>query len=133
MGHLSSEKFLAATSIATATISMIFWSFGFLRMGTVGLISQALGKGDYKEIVYTTIRNLYIAAIIGFAIFFLKTPLMSLIQNFFQSSSETQLLIEKYVSIRLFSAPAELSLYVLVGLFLGLQKTTISSFQLLCF
>ena len=133
MGHLSNEKFLAATSIATAIISMIFWSFGFLRMGTVGLISQALGKGDYREIVLTTVRNLYIAAIIGFLIFFLKTPLMFLIQNFFQSSSETQLLIEKYVSIRLFSAPAELSLYVLVGLFLGLQKTTVSSFMIMFF
>ena len=51
MGHLSDQKFLAAVSISTAVITMIYWSFGFLRMGTVGLVSQALGRGDYREIV----------------------------------------------------------------------------------
>mgnify|MGYP001300987937 CR=1 FL=1 len=55
MGHLSDQKFLAAVSISTAVITMIYWSFGFLRMGTVGLVAQALGRGDYREIVLTTI------------------------------------------------------------------------------
>ena len=45
MGHLENEKFLIAVSISTTFLTIIFWSFGFLRMGTVGLISQALGKG----------------------------------------------------------------------------------------
>ena len=49
MGHLGNEKFLAATSIAASVITVIFWSFGFLRMGTVGLVGQSLGKGDYRE------------------------------------------------------------------------------------
>ena len=133
MGNLGNEKFLAATSISTAVITMIYWSFGFLRMGTVGLISQALGKGDYREIVFTVFRNLYIAGIFGFIIFFLKDPLLSVIQQFFNSTNETQLLIEKYISIRLFSAPAELSMYVLIGLFLGLQKTTLSSLMTMFF
>ena len=51
MGHLSSATFLAAASIATSVMTMILWSFGFLRMGTVGLVAQSLGKGDYREIV----------------------------------------------------------------------------------
>jgi MATE family multidrug resistance protein len=50
MGHLSSEKYLAAISIATSVVTMIFWSFGFLRMGTVGLIAQSLGRKDWPEI-----------------------------------------------------------------------------------
>ena len=70
MGHLGSEKFLAATSISSSVITMILWSFGFLRMGTVGLVSQALGKADYRDIILTVIRNLYIAGIIGFILFF---------------------------------------------------------------
>ena len=49
MGHLSDQKFLAAVSISTAVITMIYWSFGFLRMGTVGLVSQALGR-SLKEL-----------------------------------------------------------------------------------
>ena len=58
MGHQPNPSYLSAVSISTAVISMIFWSFGFLRMVTVGLISQALGKSDYREIVLTIIRNL---------------------------------------------------------------------------
>ena len=83
MGHLNNARYLAATSIATSVISMIFWSFGFLRMGTTGLVSQSLGKGDYREIVLSTIRNLSIAALIGFLLLFLKYPTLSLIDSYF--------------------------------------------------
>ena len=61
MGHLSSEKFLAAISIATSVLTMIFLSFGFLRMGTVGLVSQAFGKKDWNEVVLIFVRNLILA------------------------------------------------------------------------
>ena len=65
MGHLGSEKFLAAISIATSVITMTFWSFGFLRMGTVGLVSQSLGNNEWNEIILTFTRNLIIALMIG--------------------------------------------------------------------
>jgi multidrug resistance protein, MATE family len=133
MGHLGSVKFLAATSVGTSVITMIFWSFGFLRMGTVGLVAQALGRGDYREIVMTTIRNLCIALIIGFFIFFLKNPIISVVNSFFNASDEVHLLINKYISIRALAAPAELSLYVITGLFLGLQMTKTSSFMIIFF
>ena len=51
MGNLGETKYLAATSIATSVMTMVIWSFGFLRMGTVGIVSQAYGRGDYREIV----------------------------------------------------------------------------------
>ena len=122
MGHLSSGKFLAAISIATSVITMIFWSFGFLRMGTVGLVAQSLGKDNWNEITLIFLRNLIIAFLIGFFLMTLKSPILFLIEYFFKTSQETQLLINKYISIRLLSAPAELILYVLVGLFLGYKK-----------
>jgi len=106
---------------------MIFWSFGFLRMGTVGLVAQSLGRKDWNEIVLIFIRNLVLAGLLGLLIIFLKSPILFLIEHFFKTSQETQLLINKYISIRIFSAPAELTLYVLVGLFLGLKKTKIAS------
>jgi len=127
MGHLGSEKFLAAISIATSVITMTFWSFGFLRMGTVGLVSQSLGKNEWNEIILTFTRNLIIALIIGILILLLKNPILFLIEHFFKTTQETQFLINKYISIRILSAPAELSLYVLVGLYLGLQKTIMAS------
>ena len=127
MGHLSNEKFLAAISIATSVVTMIFWSFGFLRMGTVGLIAQSLGKNDWNEIILIFVRSLIIAFLIGIFIMLLKSPILFSIEYFFKTSQETQLLINRYISIRLLSAPAELILYVLTGLYLGLQKTKIAS------
>ena len=127
MGHLSNSKFLAATSISTSVMTMILWSFGFLRMGTTGLIAQSLGKGDYREIVNIIIRNLSIAILVGLAIILLKDWIILIIFKYFSVSQETLLLIEKYISIRILSAPAELALYVIIGLYLGLQKTYISS------
>ena len=127
MGHLSNEKFLAAISIATSVVTMIFWSFGFLRMGTVGLIAQSLGKNDWNEIILIFVRSLIIAFLIGIFIMLLKNPILFSIEYFFKTSQETQLLINRYISIRLLSAPAELILYVLTGLYLGLQKTKIAS------
>ena len=58
MGNQDDASYLTATSIASSLFSMIFLSFGFLRMGTVGMVSQYLGKGDYREIVYTILRNI---------------------------------------------------------------------------
>ena len=133
MGHLGSVNFLTAASISTAVITMIFWSFGFLRMGTVGLVSQAVGKGDYREIVQTLLRNSSLAIIISIIIIIFQYPLILLIEHFFSPSILTQTLIEKYISIRIFSAPAELTIYVLIGFYLGLQKTNISSLIVMTF
>ena len=133
MGHLNNEKFLAAISIATSVITMIFWSFGFLRMGTVGLVSQALGRKDHNEIILVFVRNLILASFIGLIIIFFKEPIIIIIEHFFKTSEETQNLIKKYISIRIFSAPAELIIYVIAGLYLGQQKTYISSLMISIF
>jgi MATE family multidrug resistance protein len=133
MGNLNNEKFLAAISIAASMITMIFWSFGFLRMGTVGLVAQALGRKDYNEIILVLVRNLILAASIGLVIIFFKESILFLIEHFFKTSEETQNLIGKYISIRILSAPAELIIYVLAGFYLGLQKTNISSLMVSIF
>jgi len=133
MGHLGNVKFLAAISIATSVITMIFWSFGFLRMGTVSFVAQALGRKDYNEIILVFIRNLILAVLIGFFLILLKNPILFSIEYFFKISQETQSLINKYISIRILSAPAELTIYVLAGLYLGLQKTNISSLLIFFF
>ena len=127
MGNLGETKYLAATSIATSVMTMIIWSFGFLRMGTVGIVSQAYGKGDYREIVKTLLRNFVIAIMIALIIIIFKPLIYNSIQYFFNTSKETQELINTYLSVRVFSVPAELTIYILVGFYLGIQKTKISS------
>ena len=127
MGNLGETKYLAATSIATSVMTMIIWSFGFLRMGTVGIVSQSYSRGDYREIVKTLLRNFVIAMVIALLIIILKPLIYSSIHFFFNTSIETQRLINTYISVRVFSVPAELSIYILVGFYLGIQKTKISS------
>ena len=127
MGNLGETKYLAAASIATSVMTMIIWSFGFLRMGTVGIVSQAFGRGDYREIVKTLLRNFIIAIIIAFLIIVFKPLIYFLIQSFFKITTETQNLINTYLNVRVFSVPAELCIYILVGFYLGIQKTKISS------
>jgi len=131
MGNLSETKYLAATSIATSVMTMIVWSFGFLRMGTVGIVAQAYGRSDYREIVKTILRNLIIALIAAFIIIIFYPALKIGINYFFSPSDETEVLINTYLSVRIFSIPAELIIYVLVGFYLGIQKTKISSFLII--
>ena len=127
MGHLDNAKYLAAISIATSIITMIFWSFGFLRMGIVGTVAQALGRKDYNEIIQALARNLILAFLIGLILIMFKDSILFLVKYFFKTSEETFTLINNYISIRILSAPAELIMFVLAGLYLGLQKTNISS------
>ena len=127
MGNLGETKFLAATSIATSVMTMIIWSFGFLRMGTVGIVAQLFGKSDYREIARTLSRNFLIAIIISIVVILFKPIIIGLTTDFFSISNDTQELINTYISIRVLSVPAELIIYILVGFYLGIQKTNLSS------
>ena len=127
MGHMDNEKYLISISISTTFLTVIFWSFGFLRMGTVGLISQTLGKGDYRELVNIVLRNIFIAIFIALIVIALKPILLNILNSIFNPSEDSEILINEYISIRVFSAPAELMIYVIVGLYLGVQKTFVSS------
>ena len=100
MGHLDNPTFLIATSISASVITLIFWSFGFLRMGTTGLIAQSLGKGEYREQPLIILRNLILAFIISLIIILLKPLIVTLINFFFHPSDQTLVLIDDYISIR---------------------------------
>jgi len=128
MGNLGSLSYLSATSVAANLFSMIFWSFGFLRMGTVGMVSQANGRNDYPEILNIVIRNLLFVLAISIIIILLQNLILSLSLRIFDLSETTKDLYEQYFKIRVYSAPGELTLYIITGLFVGLQKTKTSSF-----
>ena len=128
MGNLGNLSYLSATSVAANLFSMIFWSFGFLRMGTVGMVSQALGQNNYKEIFNIILRNLFFVLIISTFIIFLQYYILNLSLQIFELNDLTKEFYTQYFKIRIYSAPGELTLYIITGLFVGLQKTKISSF-----
>ena len=128
MGNLGNLSYLTATSIAANLFSMIFWSFGFLRMGTVGMVSQALGKNNYQEILNIILRNLLFVLTVSVLIYICQFFILNLSLKIFDLSELTKEFYIQYFKIRIYSAPGELTLYIITGLFVGLQKTKISSF-----
>ena len=127
MGNLGNLSYLSATSVAANLFSMIFWSFGFLRMGTVGMVSQAHGQNNYKEIFNIILRNLLFVFTISLLILITQYFILNLSLKIFDLSELTQQFYTQYFKIRIYSAPGELTLYIITGLFIGLQKTKISS------
>ena len=127
MGNLGNLSYLSATSVAANLFSMIFWSFGFLRMWTVGMVSQANGKEDFNEITNIVTRNLLFVLIISIILIIIQNYILYLSLRVFELSIATQELYKEYFNIRIYSAPGELTLYIITGLFVGLQKTKISS------
>ena len=127
MGNLGNLSYLTATSIAANLFSMIFWSFGFLRMGTVGMVSQALGQNSYPEIFNIVLRNLLFVLIVSVLLFISQIFILNLSLEIFNLSELTKEFYIQYFKIRIYSAPGELTLYIITGLFIGLQKTKISS------
>ncbi len=131
MGNLGETKYLAATSIASSVMTMIIVSFGFLRSGTVGIVAQAYGRSDYREIIKTLLRNLIIALVLSFLILIFTPLIKHVITILFSPSDETEVLVNTYLNVRVFSVPAELIIFIMVGFYLGIQKTKISSLLLI--
>ncbi len=127
MGNMSDQSYLTATSIASSFFSLVFWSFGFLRMGTVGLVSQSFGRNDYKSILNIVFRNLLFVISISILLILFQKQLLNLCLIFFDLSIDTKNKFNEYFNIRIYSSLFELTIYIVVGLFIGLQKTKISS------
>ena len=127
MGNLGNASYLTAVSIASSVFSMIFWSFGFLRMGTVGMVAQAHGSDQYKEIVNLVLRNIAFVVLISLLLILFQNFIFTISLQIFDLSSDTTTSFQEYFNIRIYSSFGELTIYVITGLFIGLQKTKISS------
>ena len=125
MGHLDSARFLAAIALGGVIFNFIYWGFGFLRMGTTGLVAQAFGEHNNKAIKACLFRSLLLAWLIALILLLLQHPLSTLSFSLFEGSQTIENLANEYYLIRIWSAPATLSIYVLSGWFLGLQNAKI--------
>lgn len=125
LGHLDSEQFLAAVALAGLIFSFIFWGFGFLRMGTTGLTALAFGENDRQEINSVVIRAVILALIIACWVLLLHPLIARFSFYLLQSSQGVEHLALQYFEIRIWSTPATLCSYALLGWFLGLQNVRI--------
>jgi len=127
MGNLDNASYLTATSIATSIFSLIFWSFGFLRMGTVGLVAQAHGAEQYEEIINLVFRNITFVIFISLLLVIFQKYIFTIALSIFELSDQTAKYFKEYFDLRIYSSFGELSIFIITGVFIGLQKTTISS------
>jgi MATE family multidrug resistance protein len=122
VGHLPQPHYLGAVAIGSLTFSVLYFVFGFLRMGTTGLTAQAFGRADGDELRAGLLRPLLLAALIA-TLLLAGTPLIvraSMV--LFEPTARIAAELESYLRIRLLGAPAALANMVLLGWLLGLQN-----------
>ncbi len=123
VGQIPDAAPIAAVGVGAVIISAIYWVFGFLRMGTTGLTSQAAGRGEAGEVAALLTRALMIG-VAGGLFFVLIQPL--LIWGAFRlspASAEVEGLAETYMRIRIFSAPAAIAMYGITGWLIAQERT----------
>ena len=91
-------------------------------MGTVGLVSQAYGKEDYTEVFNIVIRNLVFVLLISLILILLQNYIFNLSVGIFNLSDTTRQFYQDYFQIRIYSAPGELTLYIITGYLLDYRR-----------
>lgn len=122
VGHLSGDH-IGAIAIGTQIFNLIYWNFGFLRMGTSGLTAQAFGAERWDEAVRILIRACAIAIGIALLLIVLQWPISLAVPHIFESSSHVMGLALTYFFVRIWAAPATLGLYAIKGWFIGMQDS----------
>lgn len=120
LGHLADIRHLAGVALAAVLFNFIYWSFGFLRMGTTGLMAQAAGRDDQAEQWRVGLRGLTVALVCGLAIVLLQHPLRLVGFAILQADPDVLEAGLAFYQGRIWGAPAVLVNYVLLGCFLGL-------------
>lgn len=123
VGRLGNAALLGGVALAAVIFDMLFWVFGFLRMGTVGLSAQALGRRDGVEERAVLARALLLAAGLGLALVALQAPIAHVALALAGASGEVNAAVKDYYAVRIFAAPFTLANYVVLGWLVGLGRT----------
>jgi MATE family multidrug resistance protein len=123
IGRTGDAVALAGVALGAMIINLIFWSFGFLRMGMTGLTAQADGSGERDEVDALLLRGLIIGGTIGLALLVLQFPLSQLAFALLAGGEGVTAEASDYVTISFFGAPAALAVFAITGWMFGLGKT----------
>lgn len=123
IGQMGLAAPIGAVGIGAIILSSLYWIFGFLRMGTSGFASQAIGRGDTDETAAILSRALGIALIVGLFFIIFQRPIFHLSFLLSPASAEVEGMARSYMGIRVWSAPALISLYGITGWLIAAQRT----------
>ena len=124
-GHLDSSAaaLIGGISVGSLLFDMLYWNFGFLRAGTGGMTAQAYGREDWQDCRSLLLRGVGTALLISLALILIQWPFQKLAFLIINCSDEVKSLALKYFYIRIWAAPATLSLMALRGWFIGMQDS----------
>ena len=123
VGQMGAAAPIGAVGIGAIILTAFYWIFGFLRMGTTGLTSQAHGAGDGPEVAALLSRALLVAGVAGAGLIALQGPLFGLGFLVSPASDEVEGLARSYMGIRIWSAPAAIALYGINGWLIAQERT----------
>ena len=129
-GHIQASDgaaaFIGAISLGAMLFNLLYWNFGFLRTGTGGLTAQAFGRGDPHDCTAILARGLSFSLIIAALTLLIQWPFVKFVLLCTQATGEVEALAGQYFFIRIWAAPATLSLMVFSGWFVGMQDSASS-------
>ena len=123
VGHISDASAIGGIAIGTMLFDLLYWNFGFLRIGTSGMTAQALGRGDTKECAKLLTQSLGIVAVATLAIWLLQWLFVTLALACVPCSPEVAQFARQYFFIRIWAAAATLSIFALKGWLIRMQNT----------
>ena len=128
VGHMGDAVYIGAIAVGSMIFNVIYWIFGFLRMGTSGMTSQSFGRRDLPEVVRLLLRSLAVGLAVAVMIILFRRPLLSLALAVVSPSPDIAAYVRIYFGICVWGAPAMLCLYGMTGWFIGMQNTRIPMF-----
>lgn len=121
-GRLGDATVLGGIAIASMLFDLLYWNMGFLRVGTGGMVAQAYGRGDYKDAIDTFALGITTALAFAFLFIVCQWVYVEAAFHFIECSPGIEALAREYFFIRIWAAPATLSLNVFKGFFIGMQN-----------
>lgn len=128
VGHLGAASYIGAIAMGGMLFNMIYWLFGFLRMGTGGLTAQAYGRHDLQEVTRILLRSLSISLLLALVLLLLQYPIRNIAFMCMDTSEEVRQLATLYFHICIWGAPATLGLYGFTGWYIGMQNSRFPMF-----
>ena len=123
VGHLGAASYIGAIAVGGMLFNIIYWIFGFLRMGTGGMTSQAYGRGDEAEMMRLLTRSTGVGMLIALTLIVLQYPIERTALSLIETTPEVERLAATYFRICIWGAPAVLGLYSFSGWFIGMQNS----------
>ena len=123
VGHIGNAAYIGAIAVGSMMFNLIYWILGFLRMGTSGMTSQALGRRDLTEVIRLLVRSATVALCLALFLLVFQRPILSLLLLLIHPTTDVLPLASTYYNICIWGAPAMLCLYTLSGWFIGMQNT----------